>query len=255
MKLLFRLSLVMLLAIFFLGSAAAQSKKTGSSSTDERESVGQRVGSIVEDMIQSIERTISGRLEDDSAKKGMRSLVRTRNIATNDLDVIADEDTSVTYEGNTVIERTDTVNSNVIVKAGTLTVYGRINGDVLVVGGDLKIKDNAYISGNVKIINGEVTKDDDAVVVGYIDKTSSRKEKAYREETKDFRRASTRLNANWVPETTNFDNFVFRYIVWRVSSSGWDLKSGTIGMDRNCTVHMDRLDMDSNRIPGVPTWV
>jgi len=79
------------------------------------------------------------------------------------------------------------------------------------VGGDLRIKDNAYISGNVKVINGEVLKDEDAVVVGYIDKSSSQKEKAYREETKDFRKASTRLNAIWVPETTNLDNFIFRY--------------------------------------------
>jgi cytoskeletal protein CcmA (bactofilin family) len=211
MKLQSRLSLVMLLAAFFLTASTAQSKKNDSPALDNGESVGQRIGYIVEDVINSIQKTISGRSDDEFTKKSARSSVRAKNLSANETDVIVDEDTSVTYEGNTVIEKSDTVNSNVIVKAGTLTVYGRINGDVLVVGGDLKIRDNAYIRGNVKIINGEVTKDDDAVVVGYIDKTSSRKEKAYREETKDFRRASTRLNANWVPETTNFDNFLFRY--------------------------------------------
>jgi len=210
MKLMPRLLLVMLVAMSFLAAVAAQSKKNDTPPTENRETVGQRIGSIVEDVVNSIERSFSDRSEDNS-KKTTRSLLRTGHLPTDEPNIIVDEDSSVTYEGNTVIEKSDTINSNVIVKAGTLTIYGRINGDVLVVGGDLKIKGNAYIGGNVKIINGEVTKDDDAVVVGYIDKTSSHKEKAYREEAKDFRRASTRLNANWVPETTNLDNFVFRY--------------------------------------------
>lgn len=211
MKLLSRLSLVVLFAIFFLPATGAQSKKNDTTPTDNHKSAGQRIGLIVEEVINSMENTIYGRPEDNSVNKSTRALARTRTFPGDEIDLIAEEDTSVTYEGNTVIEKTDTVNSNVVVKAGTLTVYGRINGDVLVVGGDVKIKDRAYISGNVKVINGEVMKDDDAVVVGYIDKSSSRKEKAYREEAKDFRRASTRLNATWVPEATNLDNFIFRY--------------------------------------------
>jgi cytoskeletal protein CcmA (bactofilin family) len=211
MKLLSTFSQVFLLAICILTTAAAQSKKSDTPSTDNRESVGQRIGSIVEDVISSIEKTLSGRLEDNSSRKSTDVLVRTKHLPTDETSFLTDEDTSVTYEGNTIIEKNDTVNSNVVVKAGTLTVYGRINGDVLVIGGDLRIKDNAYISGNVKVINGEVLKDEDAIVVGYIDKSSSRKEKAYREETKDFRKTSTRLNASWVPETTNLDNFIFRY--------------------------------------------
>ena len=211
MRLFSAFSLVVLLTIFFLAAAAAQSKKNDTSSTDNRESVGQRIGSIVDDVVKSIEKTLSGRLEDNSSRKSTDALVRTKRAPIDETDLIADADSSVTYEGNTIIDKMDTVNSNVVVKAGTLTVYGRINGDVLVVGGDLRIKDNAYIGGNVKVINGEVLKDEDAVVVGYIDKSSSRKEKTYREETKDFRKASTRLNATWIPETTNLDNFIFRY--------------------------------------------
>jgi hypothetical protein len=190
---------------------AAQPKTNEAPSTDNRESVGQRVGSIVEEVLNSIERTLSGGREVNSARKSPNALATTKGLQTDETDAIAEEDTSVTYEGNTVIERSDTVNSNVVVKAGNLTVYGRINGDALVIGGDIRIKANAYISGNVKVINGEVLKDEDAVVVGYVDKSSSRREKAYREETKDFRKASTRLNAIWAPETTNLDNFIFRY--------------------------------------------
>ncbi len=210
MKPLSRLSLVTLITLFLLAAASAQSNTNDTPSADNRESLGQRIGSVVDEVMNSIGKTLSGRPEDGPSRKSPRALLRTGKLPVDETRVIADKDTSVTYEGDTVIGKTDTVNSNVVVKAGTLTVYGRINGDVLVVGGDLKIKNNAYISGNVKIINGEVLKDDDAVVVGYIDKTSSRTEKAYREEAKDFRTTSTRLNANWVPETTNLDNFIFR---------------------------------------------
>jgi hypothetical protein len=211
MKLFCRFSSVVLFTVFLMAAVAAQSKKNDTPSTDNRENVGQRIGSIVEDVIHSVEKTFSGRLEDHYSRKNTDALVRSQQLPIDEPNFVTDEDTSITYEGNTIIERMDTINSNVIVKAGTLTVFGRINGDVLVVGGDLRIKDNAYISGNVKVINGEVLKDEDAIVVGYIDKSSSRKEKAYREETKDFRKASTRLNATWVPETTNLDNFIFRY--------------------------------------------
>jgi hypothetical protein len=211
MNLLSKLALVALFTMFFLPVIDAQSNPNSAPSTDNREGIGQRVGSIVNEVFDSIEKTFSGRTGDDSRRKSARGLVHSRDLPADETSLTVDEDTSVTHEGNTVIGKMDTINSNVVVKAGTLTVYGRINGDVLVVGGDLKIKDNAYISGNVKVINGEVLKDEDAVVVGYIDKSSSQKEKAYREETKDFRRASTRLNAIWVPETTNLDNFIFRY--------------------------------------------
>ena len=65
------------------------------------------------------------------------------------------EDSSITYKGNTVIHRNDTLNSNVVVKAGDLTVFGRIEGDVLVIGGDLYLRDGAFVHGNIKVINGK----------------------------------------------------------------------------------------------------
>ena len=211
MKLLSRVSLVLLFTLLGLVLADAQSKTNDPSSTENHESVGQRIGSIVEDVISSIERSLAGAMDGQYADKRSRAMGRSTKRAGEEGKAVVEEDSSVSYEGNTVIGKKDTVNSNVIVKAGNLTVYGRINGDVFVVGGDLFIKEGSYIRGNVKVINGEVTKDEDAVVVGYIDKSSSRKEKEYREESKDFRKASTRLNANWIPEMTTLDNFIFRY--------------------------------------------
>lgn len=211
MKQFSRISLVLLCATFVLATAEAQSKKKEVTSNDRHERLGQRIGSIVEDVIDRIQREFSGGIDEGAFRQDVIKKVRSKRAPSDDIIVSEDEDTSVTYQGNTVIKKEDTINSNVIVKGGDLTVYGRISGDVLVVGGNLYVKDGARIGGNVKVINGEVTKEDDAVIVGYIDKSSSTRQRGYREEEKDFRRTSTKLKADWASETTNLDNFIFRY--------------------------------------------
>ncbi len=205
MKLLSRISATALCAVFVFAIANAQTTENVN-----HESLGQRIGSVVEDVIDRLEREFSGRSDQSTLKNEMYKQVHAQN-AGESLAATVDVDSNLTYQGKTIIQRGDSLNTNLVVKGGDLTVYGRINGDVLVVGGDLYIRDGAYIGGNVKVINGEVYKDDNAVVVGYIDKSSSKKEKAYREEAKNFRRSSTKLSANWVNETTDLDNFIFRY--------------------------------------------
>lgn len=208
MKTTYKISVILLCACLSLAIAQAQSTKNESAESDKHESLGQRIGTMVEDVIDKLERELSGRSDELSFKKNTFKQVRSQSAG--DIVTVA-EDSNLTYKGNTVIQKGDTINTDVVVKGGDLTVYGHINGDILVIGGDLYLRDGSYVGGNIKVINGEVNRDDDAIVVGYIDKSRSRKEKAYREEDKNFRRSSTRLNANWVSETTNLDNFIFRY--------------------------------------------
>jgi hypothetical protein len=210
MKSLSRISLAFACALFVMATAEAQSTKKETAENDKHESLGQRIGIIVEDVIDKLEREFSGRPDEPVLHKNLLKQVREPQ-SSDDLLTKVDEDSNLTYRGNTTIQRGDTLNTNVIVKGGDLTIYGYINGDVLVIGGDVYLRDGAYVGGNIKVINGEVNKDDDAIVVGYIDKSSTKKEKSYREEEKNFRRASTKLNAIWVNETTNLDNFIFRY--------------------------------------------
>lgn len=205
-----RVSMTLLCAVFTLAMAEAQSTKKETAESDKHESLAQRIGSIVEDVIDKLEREFSGRTDQPILRNNTLKQVGSQQ-PQGPIPTTVAEDSNLTYQGNTVIQKGDTLNTNVIVKSGDLTIYGRINGDVLVIGGDLYVRDGAYVGGNIKVINGEVNKDDDAIVMGYIDESSSRKEKAYREEEKNFRRSSTRLHANWANETTNLDNFIFRY--------------------------------------------
>ena len=211
MKTIIKTLIVASCALLLTAGADAQSKKRESSTRSSHEDLGERIESIVEDVIARISKRFSGGDYDDDifasdtippkrAKKDRRES-RSGPIR---------EDNNLTYEGDTVIEAKDTIAANVVVKAGDLTVYGKIVGDVLVVGGDLYVKDNGHVTGNAKVINGDVIKDEAARIDGYIDKTSSTAN-SYRESEKKFTRSSTRLNANWVSETTNLDNFIFRY--------------------------------------------
>jgi len=54
----------------------------------------------------------------------------------------------------------------VLVVGGTLTVEGRVSGDVLVIGGDVLLRQNAVISGDVATVGGRVEAEDGARVFG-----------------------------------------------------------------------------------------
>lgn len=194
--------------LLYTAEADAQSKKRVSSTRSSHEDLGERIEAIVEDVIGKISKGFS-RYEYDDDVFASDTLLPKRAKKDRRAAPIR-EDNNLTYEGDTVIEEEDTVNANVVVKAGDLTVYGKVVGDVLVVGGNLYVKDNGYVTGNAKVINGDVFKDEVARIDGYIDKTSLTAN-SYRENEKKFTRSSTRLNANWISETTNLDNFIFRY--------------------------------------------
>jgi hypothetical protein len=91
-----------------------------------------------------------------------------------------------------------------------LTIYGTVNGDVLVVGGDLQMKHSGKITGNARVINGSITREKGAVIEGYEDKKSTKKT-SYRESHRKFSKSGRSFDVPWLDEQMNLDNFIFRY--------------------------------------------
>src|SRR5512141_2298909 len=69
MKTPYRIFLMFLYACFALAAAQAQSSKKETIEADNHESLGQRIGSMVENVIDKLEREFSGRIGDASLRQ------------------------------------------------------------------------------------------------------------------------------------------------------------------------------------------
>ncbi|MBI4428693.1 MAG: BamA/TamA family outer membrane protein [Ignavibacteriales bacterium] len=193
---------------FALIFVSAQAKKNEPVNDERYEELGTRVGNEIEKLVNRLARVISrydvdeGFFDDDTL-----SSKRKRRTVSTDLE---SESNTFTYEGDKTVNESETVDGNIVVKGGDLTVFGKIDGDVLVVGGTLFVKDGGRITGNARIISGDVIREDGGKIDGYVDKTRSTTA-GYREDRKKFTQPSTRFDPPWLMESHALENFIFRY--------------------------------------------
>ena len=207
MKNLQRLFFVAAFLSIALSHTAAQPKKAESKQKDRNEEIGNRVGSEIEDFVNRIARMIEGDKDESLFDDDTLPSKRRRQSVSADLE---SETNTFTYEGDKTIEESMIVNGNIVVKGGDLTIYGKVDGDVLVVGGTLFVKDGGRVTGNARVISGDVVREEGGKIDGYIDKTSSTTA-GYREDQKKFTRPRTSFDVPWLRETSALENFIFRY--------------------------------------------
>jgi hypothetical protein len=195
------------LIFFTVQVASAQSNTDRSKKDEESDDVGDRIGQKIERFVSDITNEFSRNYKYDSFDPDTLPGKSKRHEV--DLDLENEHKTN-TYEGDFTVKEKNTINSNVVVKGGDLTVYGKIDGDVLVVGGSLYVKDGGRITGNARVINGTIVKENGGIIDGYTDKSSSRTVN-YRENRNRFSHPGNSFNAPWIGENANLDNFVFRY--------------------------------------------
>ncbi len=70
------------------------------------------------------------------------------------------------HKENFVVQSKDTLNANILLKNGDLTVKGTVNGDVLVLFGDVHLKENSIVNGNVTAVNGRIFQSEKSFVSG-----------------------------------------------------------------------------------------
>ncbi|HLE33642.1 MAG TPA: hypothetical protein VJB38_13630, partial [Bacteroidota bacterium] len=111
---------------------SSQTKRADQRTQETEKNLTDRLGIMIEDFVDKVTREFSS----------------DRNIVS--VDTIPDIQSkttraSITFDGNKVIEEDETIRANVVVKAGDLIVYGTVDGDVLVVGGTLYVKDGGRV--------------------------------------------------------------------------------------------------------------
>jgi cytoskeletal protein CcmA (bactofilin family) len=70
------------------------------------------------------------------------------------------------YEENTVVDVNDVVEGNIIVVDADLTVKGRVDGDILVIMGRVKVENPAVINGNVTSVDGHIYQEEKSLIKG-----------------------------------------------------------------------------------------
>lgn len=195
-------AIILLCILLFPAITTSQPHRAGVQANDRHDDFGRRIESMIDRFLQNVHEEFTG-TDDDTIPP-----VQTRS---DDEDIDQWRSPSTTsFDGDAVIEAGETIAGNVVVKAGNLTLHGRVEGDVLVVGGTLFIRNGAHITGNARVINGEVVKDDEARVDGYIDQTRA-STASYRYDRGRFARSGYRFEAPWTDRLTNLDNFLYHF--------------------------------------------
>ena len=165
-----------------------------------------QIGSFVENLIEKIQTDVE-------------KMVRRREMGKDredDYDSAATErkyrasEGAVTFSGSTSIDPNDKIDGDVVVKGGTLTVSGLIQGDALALDGDIVVKEGGRITGNARAINGKVVKEAGGKVDGYVEESTSARDAVY--SRRDYvSKRSYRFNELWLDESLFPDNVLFRY--------------------------------------------
>jgi cytoskeletal protein CcmA (bactofilin family) len=74
----------------------------------------------------------------------------------------------VVFGGNVTVEPGADLNGNLVVFGGTVSANGNVEGDVVVIGGQVKLEDEAVVSGDVVTIGGQVEQAAGATVKGEV---------------------------------------------------------------------------------------
>ena len=161
-----------------------------------------RIGSFVDDLLQKIESDIGAMARDRERDDNLDSASMSRRYLSTQ--------GAVTFSGNTSIDLSDTIDGNVVVKGGTLTVIGLVQGDALAINGDIVVKDGGKITGNARAINGKVVKEGSGKIEGYAEETSSARDAVYARPGYEPSR-SYKFNDLWLDESQFPDHLLFRY--------------------------------------------
>jgi cytoskeletal protein CcmA (bactofilin family) len=117
-----------------------------------------RLNKIIDDFIDRIDREILWQIrpeEEDAAAPDTTELHIT----------FRSREGAIHFTGDVFIDHRDRIEGNIVVRNGSLTVQGRIKGDVLILNGNAVIETGGIIEGSVKTVNGRIY-NTDGIITG-----------------------------------------------------------------------------------------
>lgn len=188
---------IVLMLFFCVSTSFAQN-------TDDIDETADRIERFVDRLLDQI--------EDNFDRYGEGDLYTNDDFDSESEDSVKSSSEAITFNGDTEIAENDTIQGDLVVKNGRLTIFGTVSGDVLVVNGEIELRSTSRILGNVRAMNGSVIKKEGAFVEGYIEQSTNGTPKKYRRKT--TRRAVYSYTFKpyfWNTENIVDDNFIFRY--------------------------------------------
>jgi len=70
------------------------------------------------------------------------------------------------FSRDLVIEKEEQLQSNLVIKNGDLFIYGKVEGDILVLSGNVFIKTGAFVDGNISAVEGKISQEEKSTVTG-----------------------------------------------------------------------------------------
>lgn len=192
--------------LLMFGAAAANAQSKSQPTSKDNDEFTQRLEKEIDRFLSRVTRSWT-RINDSDIEESDTLDRKRRSLRTAD---ISSDPYAHSYTGHTVIEEGETVDGDVVVKGGNLTVLGTVDGDVLVIGGTLFVKEGGTVTGNARVINGDIVKDDGGTIEGYEDKSNATAS-SYRTNRSSFRRYGTSFEVPWKSEYSNLDDVVLRY--------------------------------------------
>lgn len=201
MKSIFTKSLIA--AFFLFVTAQAQEAQPSFEHTEsEIDQTNEDIERFIDDIVSHVETRI------DDLVEGRTTYSSSTRVEVQEQD--KDLPDAVTFNGDTEIGENDTIQGDLVVKNGILTIRGTVMGDVLVVNGDVRMKSTSRIKGNVRAMNGSITKDDGSIVEGYTEESNKSYDSSRRKRTSRVRYSYSFKPFMWYDRDYE-DNFLFRY--------------------------------------------
>jgi len=120
------------------------------------------------------------------------------------------------YFKDTIVEHDQVVKGNIVVVRGDLSIRGEVDGDILVIFGDVIVHDYSIVAGNVTSIGGHISQHENSIVSGNQIETAPRNVfrsagYSFDDEYNEKYRMTYRDKYSTLPMGPLDENFLFRY--------------------------------------------